>query len=65
MQNFLGQGSNLHHSSDLSHSSDNDRSLTTRQPGNSITISMFYSEKGAISGFVIKKEVDIFTTTVA
>ena len=28
MQKFLGQGSNLHHSSDLSRSSDNARSLT-------------------------------------
>ena len=30
--NFLGQGSNLHHSSELSHSSDNARSLTHWAP---------------------------------
>ena len=32
---FPGQGLNPRHSSDLSHSSDNTRSLTTRLPGNS------------------------------
>ena len=34
-QKFLGQGSNRHHSSDLSHSSDNARSLTSDLLGNS------------------------------
>ena len=32
---FWGRGRNLYHSSDLSHSSDNARSLITRPPGNS------------------------------
>jgi len=36
MEKFLGQGLNLHHSSDLS--SDNARSLTARPPGNSKSI---------------------------
>lgn len=31
---FLGQGSNLSHSSDPSHRGDNASSLTTRPPGN-------------------------------
>ena len=35
MQKCPEQGLNLHHSSDLSHSSDNTRSLTARLPGNS------------------------------
>ena len=35
MQKFPGQGSNPHHSSDLSHRSDDVRSLTARPPGNS------------------------------
>ena len=35
MQKFLGQGLNLHHSSDLSHSRDNARPLTPRPSGNS------------------------------
>ena len=34
MGKFLGQGSNLHHSGDLSHSSDHAGSLTSRPPGN-------------------------------
>ena len=38
MAMFLGQGSNLHHSSDLNHSGDNAGSLTTRLPGNSINL---------------------------
>ena len=36
MRKFLGQGSNLRHSSKPSHSSDNTRSLTTRPPENPI-----------------------------
>ena len=40
---FLGQGSNLSHSSDPSHTSDNARSLTTRPPENSsITFFFFF-----------------------
>ena len=35
MQKFLSQGSNLQHSSNASHSSDNAKSLTIRPPGNS------------------------------
>ena len=35
MWKFPSQGLILHHSSDLSHSSDNARSLTARPPGNS------------------------------
>jgi len=35
MWKFPGQESNLHHSSDPSHSSDNTRSITARSPGNS------------------------------
>ena len=35
MWQFLSQGSNLHPSSDPSHSSDNAESLTARPPGNS------------------------------
>ena len=36
MQNFQGQRLNPCHSSDMSHSSDNPGSLTTRPPGNSL-----------------------------
>ena len=35
MYEFPGEGSNMSHSSDLSHGNDNARSLTTRPPGNS------------------------------
>ena len=35
IQKFPGQGSNLSHNNDLSHSSDNAESLTARPPGNS------------------------------
>lgn len=38
MQKFLGQESNLCHGSDLSHCSDNARSLTTRSLGNSLKL---------------------------
>ena len=34
IQTFLGQGVNLHHSSDPRHSSDHATSLTFRPPGN-------------------------------
>ena len=40
MQKFPDQGSNLYHSSDPSHGSDNTRSLTHEPPGNSNTISL-------------------------
>ena len=40
-QKFPGWGSNLHHSSDSSHSSDNGRSLTTRPPGTFPVFSFF------------------------
>ena len=35
IRKFLSQGSNLQHSSDLSHSRNNARSLTAEPPGNS------------------------------
>ena len=41
MQNFLGQGLNLSHSSDNGSHSDNMESLTTRPPGNSEIVSTF------------------------
>ena len=41
MQKFPDQGSNPHHSSDLSHSSDNARSLITKPPGTP-AISFFF-----------------------
>ena len=37
MQSFLGQGWNPHHGSDLSLSSEDAGSLTTRPPGSSLT----------------------------
>ena len=40
MQKFPDQGSNLYHSTDPSHGSDNTRSLTHEPPGNSNTISL-------------------------
>ena len=42
MWKFPGQGSNLHHDSDLSHSSDSARSLTAREPLDLIILFVFF-----------------------
>ena len=44
IQKFLGQGLNLHHNSNQSHSSDNTGSLVTRPPRNSLIITILHQE---------------------
>ena len=45
MQNFPGQGPNPHHSSGLSHSSDDARSFPARPPGHSQSYSCYCSDE--------------------